>query len=104
MSQLIAILLTYVNHFCFVINTKTLRDGLLFGDEKGPWNTTVITEVLSRKSKEKLGFKITTQKWRQISVTIDRKFLRGLDLHLDDEDDNLNDLIGAHSTQTTIAK
>jgi hypothetical protein len=105
MSQLIVVLLTYINPFCFVINPNTLRDGLLFGDEKGPWDTTMITEVLKIKSKKKFGFELTTRKWRQISTVINKKFMRGDDLDLDNEDDDVaDDLMAGHSTQTAIAK
>jgi hypothetical protein len=104
LSQLIVILLTHIYPFCSVIDPNTLKDGLLFGDEKGPWDTSVITEVLKKKSLMKFGFEITTQRWRQISIAIDRKFMRGIDLDLeDDEEDITNDLMAAHSTRTAIA-
>ena len=87
-----------------VINPNTLRDGLLFADENGPWNTTAITNVLKVKTMTKFGFEITTQKWRQISVAIDKKFMRGIDLDLDDDGDLSNDLMSAHSTHTAVTK
>ena len=79
-------------------------DGLLFGDEKGPWDTSTITDLLRKKTKSKLGFEITTQKWRQISTAIDRKFMRGVDLDLDNDEDISNDLMAGHSTQMAIAR
>lgn len=90
--------MTYINPFCSVINPDTSKDGLLFGDEKGPWKTSAITEVLKIKSKIKFGFEITTQKWRHIAIAIDRKFMRGFDLELDNDNDVANDLMSGHST------
>lgn len=104
MSQLIIILLTYVNPFCSLINPNTSRNGLLFGDEKGPWSTTEITAVLSKKTKKRFGFAITTQMYRHISIAIDRKFMRGVDLELEDDEDDPNDLMATHTTHTANAR
>jgi len=86
------------------MNPKTSRNGLLFGDDKGPWNTTEITTLLSRKTKEKFGFEITTQMYRHISIAIDRKFMRGVDLELEDDEDQPSDLMATHSTRTANAR
>ncbi len=77
---------------------------MIFGDENGPWNTTEITKVLAKESQKKLGFRMTVQIYRQISVAIDRKFMRGVDLELDNDDDIVNDLMATHSTQMAIAR
>ena len=93
-----------MNPFCFIINPHTPRNGFLFGDEKGPWKTDEITNVLTKESQNKLGFRMTTQMYRQISTAIDRKFMRGVDLELDNDEDNAHDLMATHSTQTAIAR
>lgn len=98
------IYLIYINPFCFIINPDTPRNGFLFGDEKGPWKTEMITSVLMKESQKKLGFRMTTQMYRQISIAIDRKFMRGVDLELDNNDDIPNDLMAAHATETAIAR
>ena len=51
-----------------------------------------------------LGFQMTIQIYRQISIAIDRKFMRGVDLELDNDEDNAHDLMATHSTQTAIAR
>ena len=98
------IYLIYINPFCFIINPHTPRNGFLFGDEKGPWKTEMITSILIKESQKKIGFRMTTQIYRQISIAIDRKFMRGVDLELDNNDDIPNDLMATHSTQTAIAR
>jgi len=47
---------------------------------------------------------MTIQMYRQISIAIDRKFMHGVDLELDNDDDNAHDLMATHSTQTAIAQ
>jgi hypothetical protein len=56
----------------------------------------MITSVLMKESQKKLGFRMTTQMYRQISIAIDRKFMRGVDLELDNNDDIPNDLMATH--------
>ena len=51
-----------------------------------------------------LGFRMTIQMYRQISVAIDRKFMRGIDLELDKDDDNPHDLMATHTTETAVAR
>ena len=93
-----------MNPFCFIINPSTPRNGFLFGDKNGPWETKEITNVLTKESQNKIGFQMTIQIYRQISSAIDRKFMRGVDLDLDNDDDNAHDLMATHSTQTAIAR
>ena len=78
------------------------RNGFIFGDEKGPWSIDGITDVLTKVTETQLSIRITTQIYRQISVAIDRKFMRGVDLELDSDEDEAHDLMAAHSTAMTL--
>jgi len=93
-----AILLTYIEPFRKVINTQVPRNGLVFGDEKGPWSIDIVTNVLANLTEKELGFRMTVQIYRQISVAIDRKFMRMEDLDLEFERTVANDLLSGHST------
>ncbi len=90
--------------FRFLIEPNTPRNGFLFGNNKGPWETEKITKVLVNESTKMLGFRLTMADYRHISVAIDRKFIRGIDLELteDDDEDDPHDLMAAHRTRTAI--
>src|SRR5439155_25382523 len=68
------------------------------------WNMTEITNVLTKESQKKLRFRMTIQMYRQISIAINSKFMRGVDFELDNDDDNAHNLMATHSTQTAIAR
>src|SRR5215472_11388258 len=87
-----------------MIKPDTSRNGFLFGDEKGPWKTDKITKVLVKESTKRLGFRMTLADYRHISVAIDRKFIRGIDLELldDDDEDDPHDLMASHGTRIAV--
>jgi len=98
------ILLSYIEPFHTVINPNVSRNGFVFGDEKGPWGIEQITNVLTKLTERQLSIRITTRMYRQISTAIDRKFMRGVDLELDGEEDNVHDLMATHSTAMATAR
>ena len=104
MSQLLGVYLMEILGFRTLINPETTRNGILFGDKKGPWVTDRLSKLLAKESQARLGFRMTIADYRHISVAIDRKFVRGIDLELaDDEDeDEAHDLMAAHSTRTAL--
>ena len=87
-----------------VINVEVPRNGFIFGNEAGPWSIDAVTNVLAKLTETQLGFRMTVQIYRQISVAIDRKFVRGVDLDLDFEQDIPSDLLSGHSTAMAIAR
>ena len=99
-----AIYLKDIIPFRFMIKPDTSRNGFLFGDEKGPWKTDKITKVLARESTKRLGFRMTVADYRHISVAMNRKFIRGIDLELtdDDDEDDPHDLMASHRTRIAV--
>lgn len=103
---MLATYLSDVLPFRFSIKPELPRDGFLFGNENGPWSTTRVTAAFTRQTQSKLGFRLTMRDYRHISIAMDRKFIRGYDLELDEEDedaeaeylDNAHDLMSAHPT------
>ena len=92
--------------FRVMINKETPRDGFLFGDHNGPWSTEHLTKAMTRETSKRIGFRMTTQEYRHIAIAIDRKFIRGLQAEVDDDEDDeddLNDEMAAHSTKVAIA-
>ena len=63
-----------------------------------------MSNLLSKESKARIGFRMTIQDYRHIAVAIDRKFVRGIDLELldDQDEDDPHDLQAAHSTQMAL--
>ena len=90
-----------------MIDQDLARHGFLFADNKGPWSTERLTKVLTRESSKRLGFRMTVQEYRHIAVAIDREFIRGITAEYDDieddEDDDVHDLMAAHSTKLANA-
>jgi hypothetical protein len=81
------------------------RHGFLFGDEKGPWSTEIQTKAFIRESIARMGFRVTTADYRHISIAIDRKFIRGEDAEIDEEEeDDCHDLMSSHSSRTANAR
>jgi hypothetical protein len=102
-----AVYLTDVIPFRFMIHPTTPRNGFLFGDDKGPWNADKITNQLTKLSTRILKFRMTMAEYRHIAVAIDRRFIRGIDLELDpddddDDEDDPHDLMAAHRTKTAL--
>ena len=91
-----------------MIDQDLARHGFLFADNKGPWSTERLTKVLTRESSKRLGFRMTVQEYRHIAVAIDREFIRGITAEYDDieddEDDDVHDLMAAHSTKLANAR
>lgn len=106
MSQLLATYIRDIIPFRQMINSETPRNGFLFGDAKGPWSTDIQTKAFIRESTSSdLNFRVTTQDYRHMSIAIDRKFIRGEDAEIyEDEEDDVNDLMSAHSTRTANAR
>jgi len=89
-------------------------NGLLFADKEGkPWDTSVLTDTLTKETEKRIGFRMTWQDYRHISKAIDRKFIRVPgsrveedDEGLDDEDEGqpsaAHDLMQAHSVTTAV--
>jgi superfamily II DNA helicase RecQ len=72
-------------------------NGYLFTDGKGDsWDTAKQSKIMSRESLSRIGFRITTAKWRQIQVALDREFVRTKrkdeDAHEDSEMDGEDDI------------
>src|SRR5271167_1754706 len=89
-----------------MINPETPRHGLLFADKEKPWGTNVITKTLTTESEARIEFRLTWSEYRHIAKAIDRKFIRGDEALLDDDDDldnedgdlsMVHDLMQAHS-------
>jgi superfamily II DNA helicase RecQ len=92
-----------------MIDDNMPRHGFLFADDKGPWSTEQITKTLTRETTTRLGFRMTVQEYRHIAIAIDRKFIRGsqADIYDDDDDDgedDVHDLMAAHSTKLANAR
>jgi superfamily II DNA helicase RecQ len=93
--------LTDVIPFHRMIKPDFPINGFLFGDEKGPWDTARQTKAFVRESTKRIGFRMTTQDYRHISIAIDRQFIRCNKALFDDEDfldDDIHDLMAAHSS------
>ena len=93
--------------FRFMINPNTPRHGFLFADSEEPWSTKQLTDALTRETTKRIGFRLTTQEYRHVSIAIDRKFIRGHDAEPDAEDedeDDVHDLMAAHSTKLATAR
>ncbi len=85
-----------------MINPNCPRNGFLFGDKDGPWKTQRQTDIFTRETSTRLGFRLTSQEYRHFSAALDRKFIRKKDT--DDEDfdpdeDDGHDLMAAHSSR-----
>jgi hypothetical protein len=101
---MLATYLSDVLPFRFSIKPDLPWDGFLFGDENGPWSTTRVTAAFTSQTQTKLGFRLTMRDYRHISIAMDRKFIRGYDLELGDDEedddeeylDNAHDLMSAH--------
>jgi hypothetical protein len=92
-----------------MIDATMPRHGFLFGDNKGPWTTDQLTKALTRETGTRLGFRMTVQEYRHIATAIDRRFIRQRDAEPDDdleedEDDNIHDLMAAHSSKLANAR
>jgi len=99
---LLATYLIDILPFRSMINPAVPKHSYLFGDANGPFNTDQITNTLKIRTQMKLGLKLTLRDYRHISIAMDRKFIRGDDLELDQDDeylDNAHDLMSAHSTR-----
>lgn len=105
-SQLLATCLRDIIPFRQMINPSIPRNGFLFGDENGPWSMDIQTKAFIRESTSSvMAFRITTADYRHISIAIDRKFIRGEEAEIyEDEGDDPNDLMSAHSTRTANAR
>jgi len=96
--------------FRHMVNPETPRHGFLFADKDKPWGTDVITKVLTTETEARIAFRLTWSEYRHIAKAIDRKFIRGEDADLDDNDDldddseddlsAVHDLMQAHSRRT----
>ncbi len=88
-----------------MINSKTPRHGFLFANNE-PWTTSQLTDVMTRETANRIGFRMTTQEYRHVAIAIDRKFIRGRDAEADEEeeDEEAHDLMAAHSTKLAIAR
>ena len=52
-----------------------------------------------------MGFKVTTADHRHISIAIDRKFIRGEEAEIyEDEEDDIHDMMASHNTRTANAR
>jgi len=90
-----------------MINPNTPQSGFLFADSEEPWSTKQLTDALTRETTKRIGFRLTTQEYRHVSIAIDRKFIRGHDAEPDAEDeeeDDVHDLMAAHSTKLATAR
>src|SRR6202790_5401207 len=90
-----------------MINPNAPRSGFLFADSEEPWSTKQLTDALTRETTKRIGFRLTTQEYRHVSIAIDRKFIRGQDAEPDAEDedeDDVHDLMAAHSTKLATAR
>jgi len=90
-----------------MINPNAPRSGFLFADSEEPWSTKQLTDALTRETTKRIGFRLTTQEYRHVSIAIDRKFIRGHDAEPDAEDedeDDVHDLMAAHSTKLATAR
>src|SRR5579871_5674300 len=74
-------------------------NGFLFVKDSVPWPTQRLTDVLSKESSERIGFKLNTQDYRHIAAAIDRQHIRGL-TSMDEEniEEDAHDLQAAHSS------
>src|ERR1700727_2541888 len=106
LSQVVGIYLRDIIPFRFMIKPDTPRHGFIFSDGPEPWTTGKITDVLTRETSTRIGFRMTTQEYRHIAIAIDRKFIRGWNAEADDddEDDDAHDLMSAHSTKIAIQR
>jgi len=84
------------------------KNGLLFADDDGePWDTTVLTDTLTKETERRIGYRMTWQDYRHISKAIDRKFIRVPGSNVEEDDEGLDedeeqsnavhDLMQAHS-------
>ena len=73
------------------MNKETPRDGFLFGDHNGPWTTEHITRAMTRETSKRIGFRMTTQDYRHIAISIDRKFIRGQHAEVDEDEEDEED-------------
>src|SRR5271168_179871 len=51
--------------------------GFLFGNADGHWKTECQTKAIVRETSDHLGFRLTSQEYRQIVKAFDRQFIRG---------------------------
>ena len=102
-SQLIATYLLYVLPFRQMISPETTRHPFLFGDQKGPWNGGRIGNILAKESHRRIGFRMTLRDYRQISIAMDRKFIREYDFDDLDEDDDDDEEEGLDTAHDLIA-
>ena len=106
LSQVAGIYLRDIIPFRFMINPNTPRHGFLFANSEEPWSTKQLTDALTRETTKRIGFRLTTQEYRHVSIAIDRKFIRVIqepDAEDEDEDD-VHDLMAAHSTKLATAR
>jgi hypothetical protein len=75
--------------FLEYINPDWNSNGYIFTDGKGDsWDTAKQSKIMSRESLSRIGFRITTAKWRQIQVALDREFVRTKRKDEDEDDDS----------------
>jgi hypothetical protein len=70
-----------------MINPNTPRHGFLFADDER-WTTSQLTDVMTRETANRIGFRMTTQEYRHVAIAIDRKFIRGRDAEADDDEED----------------
>jgi len=97
--------LLYILPFRQMISPETSKHAFLFGDQKGPWNGGRIGNILAKESHRRMGFRMSLRDYRQISIAMDRKFIREYDfddLDEDDDDEEEEGLDTAHDLMAGI--
>ena len=107
-NQLLGLYLQDIIPFRFMIDLLLARHGFLFVNNKGLWSTEQLTKVLTREISKQLGFQMTVQKYRHITIIIDWEFICRSSAEADEEDENeedndVHDLMAAHLTKLANA-
>jgi hypothetical protein len=63
-----------------------------------------LIKVFTRESSKRLGFRMMIQEYRYITIVIDREFIHGSSVEMDEEDedeedDDIHDLMTVYSTK-----
>lgn len=97
----------FLNYFMYVLPFSEMIDpefpthGFVWGDKDGQWSTVRQTKVFTREFK-RIGFNMTTSKWRHIQVALDSEIVQsGMEtIDKDITEDQISDIQRGHRTRT----
>jgi hypothetical protein len=116
-AKVLSIYLQYIVPFHCMINGNSMlaENAWLFGDSRGPWETSVFTKELKARTGKEFGWEMTLADYRHFILAIEKKHVRpkpGLTETAADEDEDEDesgaldcawDQVAGHGSSTALA-